>query len=122
MARSFKMLLKRQFFVTILGCHIALAQAPMPPQPDQYPPLVGTHSDDLAVARSQFKTKLLRLGPPPTEWHELNPPSGAKQVHYRSGLLSLAAWISTPDDVAGKQYSAVLFLHSGFDLELTTGS
>lgn len=94
---------------------LAIAQAPMPAQPSEYPPLVAIQSEDLAVARGHFKTKLLRSGPPPAEWEDLHPPSGATQVQYSSGSLRLAAWINVPEHVSSRQ-SAVLYLHPGFDL------
>ena len=109
-------MIKLRLYLAVVGCQFALAQAPMPPQPGQYPPLVATHSEDLAVARSQFKTRLLRSGPPPAEWVDLNPPDGARQIQFQSGSLGLAAWISRPDESPERRHSAVLFLHSGFDL------
>jgi dipeptidyl aminopeptidase/acylaminoacyl peptidase len=92
-----------------------LAQSPLPPPPTDYPPLVGIQQEDLAVARSKHPTKLLRSGPPPTEWSDLHAPSGATQIRYRSGELSLAAWISSPDN--SEPQPAILFLHPGFALE-----
>jgi dipeptidyl aminopeptidase/acylaminoacyl peptidase len=98
------------------GCFsILLAQAPLPPQPSDYPPLVGIQQEDLAVARSSHPTKLLRSGPPPTEWSDLHAPSGATQTEYRSGALSLAAWINPPNN--SEPRPAILFLHPGFALE-----
>jgi dipeptidyl aminopeptidase/acylaminoacyl peptidase len=90
------------------------AQATLPAQPSEYPPLVPVHDEDLAVARSKHATKLLRIGPPPANWEDLHAPAGATQVQYTSGSLLLAAWVSETHN--SRPAPAVLFLHSGFDL------
>src|SRR5689334_3277454 len=79
-----------------------------------YSPSVEVQHEDLATARSHFKAKILRKGPPPTEWDDLVTPDGAVEVVYASGDLKLKAWMSRINDKA--KHQAVLFLHPGFDL------
>jgi len=85
------------------------------PKPD-YHPLVEVQHEDLAEARSHFKTNILRKGPPPTEWEDLTVPVGATQIVYPSGTLHLKAWISERPANDKGRHPTVLFLHSGFDL------
>lgn len=83
------------------------------PKPD-YRPSVEIQHEDLATARSHFPTKILRKGPPPADWGDLETPNGATEVVYSSGNLRLKAWMSKPGSKT--KYQAVLFLHPGFDL------
>lgn len=81
------------------------------------PPLIR---EDYAEARQQFRTKLLRKGPSPDELQPLSAPPGARRLDYRSGQLTLTAWISENANVAPtgstRLRPAVLFLHGGNSL------
>jgi dipeptidyl aminopeptidase/acylaminoacyl peptidase len=79
--------------------------------------MVQIQQEDLAQARSHFSTKILRSGPPPAQWDDLTAPTGAHEFTYPSGPLHLKAWIGTPVASDTTKHAAILFLHSGFDLE-----
>jgi formylglycine-generating enzyme required for sulfatase activity/dienelactone hydrolase len=71
-------------------------------------------TEDYAQARSQFRTKLLRKGPPPQPAGPLpKPPAGVTEIEYTSGELRLKAWLNRPADEQRKR-PAVVFLHGGF--------
>ncbi len=89
-------------------------QSPARTATPDYSVSVKVQHQDLATARSQFKTNILRSGPPPTEWDDLVTPDGAVEVIYASGDLKLKAWMSRVSDRA--KHQAVLFLHPGFGL------
>ncbi|WP_152047196.1 alpha/beta hydrolase family protein [Aureimonas psammosilenae] len=74
------------------------------------PPLIA---EDYAVARSAFRTKLLRQGPAPDKGDNLTPPGDARRIDYRSGDLELAAWVSEEAERGRADRPAVLFLHGG---------
>ena len=76
-------------------------------------PGLEPQQEDFAQARSGFKTKLVRHGPSPQPGEPLQAPPGANQIEYRSGSLTLKAFI-TPDPGDGQKRPAVLFLHGGF--------
>jgi formylglycine-generating enzyme required for sulfatase activity/alpha-beta hydrolase superfamily lysophospholipase len=78
-----------------------------------YGPEVEVQTEDYALARSRFHTKLLNKGPSPQRWSRLKPPAGVTEMEYPSGELHLKAWINRPKDEKHK-YPAVLFLHGGF--------
>src|SRR5438105_10119984 len=71
-------------------------------------------SEDYAAARSKFKTKLVRQGAAPQEWHRVDPPEGVKSLDFRSGSLRLKAWINPPANAGQRKLPAVLFLHGGW--------
>jgi dipeptidyl aminopeptidase/acylaminoacyl peptidase len=79
-----------------------------PPAPE-----VEVQTEDYALARSRFRTKLVRETAAPQPWSPVNPPAGISEVEIPSGKLRLRAWLNRPTDVSRK-YSAVLFLHGGF--------
>ncbi|MEO8495780.1 MAG: prolyl oligopeptidase family serine peptidase [Planctomycetota bacterium] len=79
-------------------------------QPQQLPYAEG---DDLAAARSRFRTKLLHEGPAPQEYENTAPPKGVSLVQYTSGELQLNAWLSD-DPGDGKRRPAVVYLHGGW--------
>jgi dipeptidyl aminopeptidase/acylaminoacyl peptidase len=95
----------------------AAAQATTTASAPDYHPMVEVQHQDLAEARSQFRTKILRAGPPPAEWDDLITPAGAREVTYPSGALHLKAWINIPLASDPTKHAAILFLHAGFDLE-----
>jgi dipeptidyl aminopeptidase/acylaminoacyl peptidase len=68
---------------------------------------------DYAQARSTFKTRLVRRGPSPQQGEPLRTPPRAVEVRYRSGGLTLVAYVDPPP-AGGARRPAVLFLHGGF--------
>ncbi|HVX12854.1 MAG TPA: alpha/beta fold hydrolase [Pirellulales bacterium] len=85
------------------------------------PPLTP-QAEDYAVARRSFSTKLRRTGPSPQPAAPNFQVHGAEPVSYRSGDLSLTAYVDPPP-ADGQKRPAVLFLHGGFafgdgDLEM----
>jgi dipeptidyl aminopeptidase/acylaminoacyl peptidase len=103
-------------FAMLIGAS-AEAQVPTGASAPDYHPMVEIQREDLAQARSHFTTKILRSGPPPAEWDDLIAPTGAHEVTYPSGALRLKAWIGAPVSGDATKHAAILFLHSGFDLE-----
>ncbi|MBC8868493.1 MAG: alpha/beta fold hydrolase [Planctomycetes bacterium] len=69
--------------------------------------------EDYADVRRSFRTDLVQRGAPPQEWEPLSTPDGAKRIDYRSGNLTLAAFVDPPlsDD---SERPGLLFLHGGF--------
>ena len=69
--------------------------------------------EELATAREDFDTNLIRKGPAPQPYRNAQPPAGVQQLEYLSGDLKLKGWLSAPptDD---KKHPAVVFLHGGF--------
>jgi hypothetical protein len=96
-----------------LSAGICRAQAASTSSPD-YRVSVEIQRESMANARDHFKSKILRQGPPPAEWPDLQAPKGATEVAYPSGQLKLKAWINIPSDTG--KHEAVLFLHPGFAL------
>lgn len=72
----------------------------------------GAGTADYAVARTSFHTKLVKHGPAPQPWVPTILPASARSLTFKSGGLSLEAWIS--GDGKPPQHPAVLFLHGGF--------
>src|SRR5271155_534793 len=109
------------FFIAVatLKC-VSLAATQAPSNSPDYHPLVEIQTEDLAAARSHFRTNILRSGPPPSEWDDLKTPEGAREITYNSGNLRLKAWISDLSPNQPNKYPAVLFLHGGFDLDAET--
>lgn len=66
-----------------------------------------------AKARAEFQTHLVRIGPAPQEFGPIAAPAGTLEIPYRSGGLTLKAWVSAPS-AKGERRPAVLFLHGGF--------
>ncbi len=69
--------------------------------------------EDYGDARRSFKTDLVQRGAPPQEWEPLSTPRGAQRIDYRSGSLTLAAFVDPPPS-DGSQRPGLLFLHGGF--------
>jgi dipeptidyl aminopeptidase/acylaminoacyl peptidase len=100
--------------------HSSFAAAQAPSGSPDYHPLVEIQNEELAAARSHFKTNILRSGPPPSEWDDLKTPEGAREIAYVSGNLRLKAWINDFAPGQPNKHPAVLFLHGGFDLDTET--
>jgi dienelactone hydrolase/ribosomal protein L40E len=77
--------------------------------PAEYP----EQSQDYADARKSFKTKLIRSGPAPQDHAPLVRPADATEIPFKSGNLTLKAWINLPLPEQ-KLMPAVIFLHGGF--------
>jgi dienelactone hydrolase len=107
-------------FLTLLSVAIwsvGQASRPQPPQGDAWRsvPDVTVQSEDYAVVRSRFHTRLLKAGPAPEQvCAAVKPPQGVSEVTFSSGLLHLKAWISHPSATDHGKHPAVLFLHGGF--------
>jgi dipeptidyl aminopeptidase/acylaminoacyl peptidase len=85
-------------------------------------PSMELQGDDYEQARTGFQTKLLRTDPSPQAADPNYQPKGAAEVAYRSGDLTLKAYVD-PSPGDGQKRPAVLFLHGGFafgdgDLEM----
>jgi len=69
--------------------------------------------EDYADVQSSFQTDLVERGAPPQDWEPLSTPHGAQQIEYRSGDLTLAAFVDpAPGD--DSERPGLLFLHGGF--------
>jgi len=78
-------------------------------------PGLELQDEDYSVARSNFKTSLVRKGPSPQKWDPgVRPYRDVTVLTYRSGELSLKAWINQPRSEVDKKHPAVLYLHSGW--------
>lgn len=69
--------------------------------------------------RRGHSTKLLRKGPSPQDEPPLRPEGPLKVVRYRSGALTLQAYLLTPANASLKTaagYPVLLYLHGGFAL------
>ncbi len=82
-----------------------------PAMPGMQPPQI--EHENYAEARKNFRTRLTRSTKSPQLGDPLIPPFGARQVTYRSGNLSLRAFVD-PDPGDARKRPAVLFLHGGF--------
>ncbi len=72
-----------------------------------------TPATPYAEARAKFQTHLVRMGSAPQAYKPISAPAGAQEIAYRSGALTLKAWVSAPP-ANGLRRPAVLFLHGGF--------
>jgi dipeptidyl aminopeptidase/acylaminoacyl peptidase len=79
-------------------------------QPDFHPQVALQH-EDYVVARADFHTKLLRVGPSPQSFRPLAVPADATEVTYSSSPYRLKAWLFTPQ--GSGRHPAVLYLHGG---------
>jgi dipeptidyl aminopeptidase/acylaminoacyl peptidase len=70
-----------------------------------------------AKARAAFNTKLTRRGPSPQPGAPSPAPVKADKIQYRSGDLTLTAFVS-PSPRDHKKHPAVLFLHGGFAFDV----
>jgi dipeptidyl aminopeptidase/acylaminoacyl peptidase len=73
----------------------------------------ATAPSPFAQAHATFRTHLVRTGPAPQPYAPITPPAGTLEMPYRSGPLTLKAWVSAPP-ADGRRHPAVLFLHGGF--------
>jgi dipeptidyl aminopeptidase/acylaminoacyl peptidase len=85
-------------------------------QADAPAPLVKVQDEDYAIARQRIKSKLIRKMAAPQPWTAAKLPAGVSEIEFSSGDLPLKAWLSRPNDRAGKQ-PAVLVLHGGFSFD-----
>jgi dipeptidyl aminopeptidase/acylaminoacyl peptidase len=68
-------------------------------------------TEDYAVARKAYKTKLVNPAPAPQPWNEQPLPPDAQEITFKSSDLKLKAWVGPR---AGPKKPGVLFLHNGF--------
>ena len=97
--------------VIAIASHTVAAQSA--PEDPRVPPEVAIQTEDYATARQGFTTTLVKRGPPPQKPPALEASASADTVSFRSGSLTLQAWISRPAGAPGLR-PAVLFLHGGF--------
>lgn len=81
-------------------------------------PLVEIQNEDYAKVCRQFKTTLIKKAGSPQLSQSSDsadaPPNGVTQIFFKSGKLSLKAWINKPVNSSNKKYPAIIFLHGGF--------
>jgi dipeptidyl aminopeptidase/acylaminoacyl peptidase len=85
--------------------------------PPSFEPEVAVQAEDYAQVRKQFRTKLLREGPPPRKDPMAEPPAGVTAVEFPSGELRLKAWVNRPAGPEAPKRPAVVFLHGGFGFD-----
>ena len=73
----------------------------------------GGSASPYAQERAKFQTHLTRTGPAPQDYSPIVPPAGVREISFRSGALTLKAWVSAAP-ANGERRPAVLFLHGGF--------
>ena len=78
--------------------------------PTQFP----AATEDHAVARKNFQTKLIKKGPAPQDFVTPVAPDDVDEVEFTSGALTLRAWITAHPGEMRVRKPAVLFLHGGF--------
>jgi dienelactone hydrolase len=84
-------------------------------------PDIAVQTEDYAVARSHFHTNLLQKGPAPyQECTSSKSPVGVTEIEYPSGSLQLKGWINRPSGNEKSKSPAVLFLHGGFCVDLSS--
>ncbi len=81
-------------------------------------PEVKIQKDDYANERKEFKTNLIKQSGSPQEISASDsadiPPPGVSECSFKSGNLTLKAWINKPEHNTNKKYPVVVFLHGGF--------
>jgi dipeptidyl aminopeptidase/acylaminoacyl peptidase len=70
-------------------------------------------TEDYAVARQKFQTRLTQTAAAPQPWEKVTPPEDVDEVEYNSNGLKLKAWMDKPQP-GGVRRPVVLFLHGGF--------
>jgi dipeptidyl aminopeptidase/acylaminoacyl peptidase len=74
--------------------------------------------EDLALARANFKTELIKKLPSPQDYSFYFPPGDARLIYYTSGDLRLKAWLSEkPQDE--QKLPGIVFAHGGFSFGLS---
>jgi tetratricopeptide (TPR) repeat protein len=71
------------------------------------------NSSRLFIDRNNFETNLIKHVPAPQDYEIEIPPSGVKEIIYKSRELPLKAWLLDKPN-ADKKYPAVVFAHGGF--------
>ena len=96
--------------LTVAGC----APGSDPGEIPAASPGLGLSTEDYSTAKARFRTRLLREGPSSPQTRSAEVPAGSVEVAYRSGPLTLRAFV-TPPNPTGEKRPAVLFLHGGFE-------
>ena len=65
-------------------------------------------------SRRSYSTVLKTRGPAPQDWHNEKTPAGVTEVSYRSGELTLKAWLVMPRNATAEKLPAVVYFHGGF--------
>ena len=65
-------------------------------------------------SRRSYSTVLKTRGPAPQDWHNEKTPTGVTEVSYRSGELTLKAWLVMPQHATAEKLPAVVYFHGGF--------
>src|SRR5437016_3574692 len=73
-------------------------------QAGEQPSAAANHPPSLSLAadRAAHPTQLLKHGPAPQKYVQMNPPTGVTEVSYPSGSLKLRAW-ATNDPGDGRK-------------------
>jgi dipeptidyl aminopeptidase/acylaminoacyl peptidase len=105
--------------VVALGCSRGdekSKKTPEQPPPSLPPATAGLElqSEDYAKVRASFRTKLLKKAAAPQRWQKVPVPPGVSLIEYRSGELTLKAWVNRPVGDTARKHPAVLYLHGGF--------
>ena len=65
-------------------------------------------------SRRSYSTVLKTRGPAPQDWQNEKTPPGVKELSYRSGELTLKAWLVMPRTATAEKLPAVVYFHGGF--------
>ena len=65
-------------------------------------------------SRRSYSTVLKTRGPAPQDWQNEKTPPGVKELSYRSGELTLKAWLVMPRNSNADKVPAVVYFHGGF--------
>lgn len=106
----------RAVLVTLLALTAPTAGATEPgPNPDgTIAPLISLAPRDYRSDRRRYHTQLLRRGPAPGSDTMPGLPNDAQEIQFRSGTLTLKAWMGQPSAERRRRRPAVIFLHGGF--------
>jgi acetyl esterase/lipase len=72
------------------------------------------HSSTYLESRKSYSTVLKTRGPAPQDWHSERSPTGVTEVAYKSGDLTLKAWLAMPKNSQSATLPAVVYFHGGF--------
>ena len=97
--------MKLSYFVTVLCMLLILSGCSQQVEPSPIP---------FAQRLAEFKTTLTRIGPAPQGYGQETPFDGVREIKFKSGDLSLKAWVYTPPEDATAPRPALMFLHGGF--------
>ena len=73
----------------------------------------STNKKPYLTRLQEFKTNLIYEGPSPQEWDKEPLPANTQEMFYKSGDLSLKAWVFIPPN-RGTKHPALVYFHGGF--------